>query len=848
MSYKDCIAEIKAASGDTLKEEQVVQLLERLEQMKKAKKAKVGLENLDESFMADALEMANSIERAAYIEKRNEIMNILKYQKNLRFVTEGYKSPSEGVDAILFGSNRKVESGRFSIAAQKDANARAFLSGFVSDLEDAGVLESFQQKLHSDDVARELYALSKGDKVGYTGNTEAIKIAKVMRNWYDYTISRKNRAGANIAKRADYIVQQTHDSAKLLKAGFTEWRDTILPKLDLEETFGDMPKEQWNQMLYESYEGLKTGVHLKHQAAEGDFIMGFKGPSNLAKKMSQHRKFVFKDADSFIDYHNAFGSGSMEQVFTQSLYRSGRDIALLENLGTNPEAMLDSIVTKLRQVTGDVKEVEKLNPNRIRRDMDHLTGKAAVPEDINLYNVSEGIKNWNAMSRLGGALLSSFTDLPNVVAEMRYTTGVHPFEGYMEAFKALLGGLPEGEQKIVANAYGIGMEGVINEFHSRMGAEDGIPGNLSNLSRLFFKLSGLEWWTDVNKKGFAHFVSNYIGQQAEFTFDKLTPALQDGLNLYGIRPEDWELLRKQSMIDSEDGNRFLDPRMIKDLALDDVKARIAARDGLPIEGVSLRAVTEYKIDLETRVRTMVIDRTDFAILTPGSKEYAQLSFGTNRGTWAGEFFQHLMQFKSFSVAMWNKVMGPTGREVLGRGYEPSGFMGMGAYAKLAKSPDMMNYVSLIAQFTLFGYASMAMKDLAKGKTPRDPKDPRTILAAFAQGGGVGLYGDFIFGEYDRYGRSFLSAAAGPTFSSLGTAMEIKTGIMKGDDVAAKSFKEALNQTPFLNLFYTRTVLDYLILYNIQEGLNPGYLNRMEKGIMENNGQEFIIPPSEVVGQ
>jgi polyphosphate kinase 2 (PPK2 family) len=39
-------------------------------------------------------------------------------------------------------------------------------------------------------------------------------------------------------------------------------------------------------------------------------------------------------------------------------------------------------------------------------------------------------------------------------------------------------------------------------------------------------------------------------------------------------------------------------------------------------------------------------------------------------------------------------------------------------------------------------------------------------------------------------------------------------------------------------------LDYLILYQIQESLNPGYLRRMERRMEQENAQSFLIRPSQ----
>ena len=192
-----------------------------------------------------------------------------------------------------------------------------------------------------------------------------------------------------------------------------------------------------------------------------------------------------------------------------------------------------------------------------------------------------------------------------------------------------------------------------------------------------------------------------------------------------------------------------------------------------------------------------------------------------------------MQFKAFPITMIRRGLG---RELHG--------------AANGKS-DLMGLVHLIAGTTLFGYASMVAKDVLKGKEPRQftgelEKDAKLMFAAMSQGGGLGIYGDFLFGEYSRYGRSFLSTLAGPTFGQVDDLAEIFTRIRTGEDVSANVMRTMINNTPFINLFYTRQALDYMILYELQEMANPGYLRRMEMRIMRENDQEFFIPPSQQV--
>ena len=71
-------------------------------------------------------------------------------------------------------------------------------------------------------------------------------------------------------------------------------------------------------------------------------------------------------------------------------------------------------------------------------------------------------------------------------------------------------------------------------------------------------------------------------------------------------------------------------------------------------------------------------------------------------------------------------------------------------------------------------------------------------------------------------------------------------VKKGDDVAAATVKLIISNTPGANIFYARAMLDYLVIYRVQEALNPGYLKRMEDRVKKEQNQTFFVPPSEVI--
>jgi hypothetical protein len=317
----------------------------------------------------------------------------------------------------------------------------------------------------------------------------------------------------------------------------------------------------------------------------------------------------------------------------------------------------------------------------------------------------------------------------------------------------------------------------------------------------------MSWWNDSHKTGVGLMMSNYLAEQADRKLSQLDESTRKVLELYGIGDNEWNTFRKT--VYTQNGVKYLTPDKIEDPTL------------------------------ATTWRTYFVDRADFAVPHPGAVEKAMMDMGTRPGTHLGEAIRFFMQFKSFPLSAMRKGMG---RELYGSGAETlkdALFRGKG---------DLLGLAHLIAASTLFGYGAMVLKDTIKGREPRDPFSPKTIMAAMAQGGGMGIYGDFMFGEFSRYGRSFLATVSGPTIGQFDDIAELYTRIRNGDDPSAQALRMAINNTPFVNLFYTRAALDYLILYQLQEMVNPGFLNRMEARIQRENNQQFYFPPSDYISR
>jgi hypothetical protein len=193
----------------------------------------------------------------------------------------------------------------------------------------------------------------------------------------------------------------------------------------------------------------------------------------------------------------------------------------------------------------------------------------------------------------------------------------------------------------------------------------------------------------------------------------------------------------------------------------------------------------------------------------------------------GELFRAMALFKTFPVAYAQRVIA---QAVLGFGAD-------------ARGQQARHIGGLIAATTLLGYVAMTAKDVVRGYGPRDPTSYKTWLAAMAQGGGAGIYGDFLFGQGNRFGNSILETVAGPALSGAANLVNIWQRAKDGDAKAGDALGVVLRETPFINLWFARPALDALILNDLREWASPGTLRRAAQQREKDFGQQKWAPDS-----
>jgi len=812
----DCLKIADEANKGRLSDDELDEILTELNAEKKARKAAGELDNIESAIFDRGLLIAEEAEIAKKIEKRNRYLNILKEQKLMALAERADEmtgNPSLGLEAALVGVNAPFEGASRSVDSINGALVNSYAGGLIADLKKTGLLTRFNNMKGDFErqVANVLGDLNLKTPVGVAEASPAAKaLGKIMFKYQRAALQRENQAGSYIKLKEGRVVRASHDQRRMVKAGQDAWKNYIRDKLD----YGKMgiAPERIDGFLDSSYEAIVSGV--RKEGERTDISKAFKGPGNIAKKESASGVFTFKKPNDWYDYDQKFGKASLRESFMQDLQSASRATALMEVLGTNPEAMIERVQDRLmKKHRNDPKKLKDL-----KRETAAVTFKAALAEvtgDVNigshtpLARYMHFYRSIQTMAKLGGATISAMSDVA-FIASNRIYQGRSLLDAWGDGFSAIFKGMNKGEMRDFADRLGVGIEGQLGDFMSRFNAADDVPGQTSKMMSMFFKLNLLQPWTESNKRGVTLMIANDLGREASKRYDKLPDDLRRVLGIYGIDQKGWEAARKGAK-KGPDGRMYLVPGEIPD------------------------------VNIRENMFALLVSEADNSVPSPGARERAIIRRGYRPGTLAGEGIRFLTQFKSFGVTALTKNVG---RHMYGYGAKRKRdqlMRGVGANTSL---------ISSIVGSTVLGYYVMQLKEVAKGREMR-PMSPESFLAGAMQGGGLGIYGDFLFGEANRYGGGTLQTLAGP---GIGTASEVidllqrTRGVVVGgdEDLRGDVVRLLKGNIPFANLFYTKQAMDYLIWYQLQETINPGYLRRMERRIERENDQTYWLPPTSIV--
>lgn len=810
----------------------------------------------------------------------------------------GRQNPAEAFIFLHehFGEARfeDIENKRLAILGQ----AHAKLEGLLSEFRKGAITGDLRRRragvaAKMDNVVMELFGEGSGDAA-------AKQLAGAWNDVAEDLRQRFNAAGGAIRKLEKWGLPQYHNPEALLGAGREAWVQRISPMLDHDKmlhplTGAKMTADELGESLRLIWDRITTDGWIDRDPSGASF-----GKGALFKQHADHRFLHFKDAKAWLAYARDFGEGDPFAAMMAHVGTMARDIAAIERLGPNPEAMrsyLKQVITKqaalvrpvartLQEQTATLRELSarltkpverydtlvarhgeilaelaairsKYKPEwggkpskRDRRAMQKLqeelarvqaglapwtTGKQAIvetdqavarqidtlldemktavpwPDDANpldraggaiyradeMWAVQRGSLNTPVNSRvanvldtaralvsaasLGSAQLSAVTDLAFGKMSRRFA-GLP--DSTLATVKGVVGNFSPANRREAVRA-GLILDSSVHVMHRQAR----YVGSLSSrtwsgfLADRVIGLQGLSAWTQAGKHAFGMAFQAELADRAGLALKELPDALRKTLARHGISAAEWDQIRTAKLYEPQAGATFLRP------------AEIAAAHG---------------DKLAEKYLAMILRETRYAVPEPTVRASTVLKGGARPGTLVGELARSTAQFKAFGVAVVMLHGGRVAREIAGTG--------RAAGARYAGA--------LLISGTLFGALALQLKELSQGRDPRDMTSEKFWGAALLQGGGLGIYGDFMFAGVNRFGGGLADTVAGPLWGRVGSARDLVTGntleALAGEKTNAgrEAVKFLRQNTPGGSLWWARAAYERVVLDQLQQLADP----------------------------
>ncbi len=732
--------------------------------------------------------------------------DILTQNKNLAALDHPSLPASEVVDRLV------AAHGDMSGIQSIDSKARGIADIYRGELMDfftsiKGGLGIFTDKDLVRNIVSERFGHSSGDAL-------AKQIGDKMGEVFEGMRQRFNRSGGDIGKLDDWGLPQTHDLAKIVKAGKEAWVNKAEQLVNTEKYVHEdgayYSQQEIRSLLEYAYDTLSSNgankTEIGRQATGGV-------SSKVTSRHSESRVLHFKDADAWMEYQAEFGGMQFVDLIGAHIMGLSKDIALVENLGSNPKnamKILMDAAEKKDWLNGVDANTTGKSRKRAQTMFDEFMGQN-TPESQILANLGLTYRSSNIGAMLGGTTLTSVTDQATIAK----TAKVHGIS-YWRTFGELITHLNPAnkEDRKLAHSLGLATQEMLGSI--ARWADDGLTSThgkaekvariSSSLATQVLRLSGLNALTAASKVGFTKILMDKYGTLSRTKswndLDAMDRELMQGT---GLSERAWEVMRLAEPVVDRQGNQLMSARSIYEIP--DSKLQPF---GDP---------AKVRDEVASQFQAHLLDEQGMAVIEAGLRERTMLQIG-NKGTVGGEVWRSMTQFKSFPTAF---LMRHGSRAM---SYE--------------KGTSKAWYgVSLFVMTTLLGGLVTQLKEIKNGNDPLtiwDSNDPQKainfLIRSAVQGGGLSFIGDILVAGQDTTGRGLDSFMVGPFGQDVKTVAGLTVGNFtqyyegKDTNAANELFKAAKSKTPGQNIWYITAAINRMAFDEMQDGIAPGYREKL----------------------
>ncbi len=678
-------------------------------------------------------------------------------------------------------------------------------------------------------IVRELY--SEG-----TGDASAKTIAQAVRETLERARREYNAAGGEIGKLEGYDLPHHWDREKVAAVNKSVWAEQLHDAIDwarivdrgTERPFSQSSRAARIAFLEKAHDGIRTGGWNRREPSGAQF------GASLAKSRADHRILHFRSADDWMRTNDAFGTADPFAAVVNHLKSMARDTAQMRVLGPNPQSGLEFAVqtalklaqdrpwvpTKPITVFGKGRRTHSTSEAEVRgiasqtrRMLDMISGAGNAAEMDLVANFLAGTRHFLVASQLGGAMLSAVSDVGFLGMAARHV-GMDPKRVLTRHIATLA--KPENRRQLARAGIIADSAASTGVSMARMFGEAYGPATMANLSEFVLRASGLTAWTDIARGVFKLEFYGLLAENAGRSWDRLDAPLRDLVfKARGITPDEWETIRTTPL------HRDAAEPEASWLIPDDIRRR---GDLDPDEALAL----------SLKLGSAIQEQVEFAVPSASLRGRSAIQVG-KPGTAGGELLNSALMYKNFTLSLMFNQLG----RVL--------------YKKVNGS-RFGNVLMFGLVTTAAGALSLQVKEMARGRDPRDMTGGKFWKAALLQGGGLGIFGDFIYAAENRFGNSLAASAAGPVATAVESGVSlighIATALTSGDPKKVdKAQREAVRFADQFsgptNLWYLAAAFDRLIWDGLTDWLDPDAgiaRDRAERKRIRDYGNGSYWPP------
>lgn len=420
-------------------------------------------------------------------------------------------------------------------------------------------------------------------------NPQAMRAAEAWRSVTEALRLQFNEGGGRIGRLDDWGMPHHHSSAKVAAAGRDAWVDDILPRLNRERYVNEdgtlMDDAQLREFLGEAWLSIATQGANKLEPGT------FRGAGMKANRHAEERQIHFRDADAYLGYLDEFGEKGLYEVLTGHIGVLARDLALVETFGPNPDHTFRLLLDKAQKeaAIADPTKTGKVAERVLKMESlyHYVAGRSQPVASERLARWSDNLRSLLVSSRLGSALISSFSD----EGTMHLTAAVNGLS-HTQLLRNQLATLnPLNREELrLARRTGLAMDTLIGSLN-RFGT-DTLASRMSKIATATLRVSGLNAITEARQRSFGVTMMDALGSLSrEKAFSELDDLDNRILLSKGVTETDWNLWKQADLEDFGNGNDgVLTPESIAQI--DDAKVSEVIRPQLD----EIRAKADEAID------------------------------------------------------------------------------------------------------------------------------------------------------------------------------------------------------------------------------------------------------------